>query len=60
MTVAGGQTLVWPPVGAVTSRSDLNKHPAWAGCGSEESQLLPISDRPEAEDPMAMMVSAKR
>ena len=47
-------------MGAVTSLSDPNKHPAQVGCGSEESQLLPVSDRPEAEDPMTMMVSVKR
>lgn len=47
------------PVGAVTSLSDPNKHPAQVGCSSEESQLLPISDRPEDEDPITIMVSLK-
>jgi len=47
-------------MGAVTSLSDPNKHPARVGSSSEESQLLPVSDRPEAEDPMTMTVSVKR
>ena len=57
--VTWGQTLVWLPVGAVTSLSDPKKHPAQVGCSSKENQLLPISDRPEAEDPMTIMVSVK-